>query len=221
MGHALRMLLLSICLASVSSAWAGPPDLLVGLHIQATQMELQYSSSVRKTDFSRLDLLWREPLNEWMDGSVKLGYIDLTQDSNPIPTGQSTSGNTVGLGLQFHLYRGDRLKLHVDVDYQYADTSADLSGQQVDIRWHQLSGQVGADFRFIQYSYLSLAVGSVAIDGEERATGTVTSTLTFQSHKTGYARLGILLGVDPVSHIGIEVSSGAISGGRIFFQRWF
>jgi len=184
-------------------------------------MDLQYSSSVRKTDISSLDFLWYEPLNDWLDGSVTLGIFDLTQSSNPIPAGQSVSGNSLGLAFRIHLYRAHYLKLHADLAYKYADARADLSGQSVDMHWHQISGQLEADIRIFQYSYLTLAAGTLAIDGNERATGAITSVQSFEASQREYGRLGILIGVDQASHIGIEVSSGAITGGRIYFQRWF
>jgi hypothetical protein len=216
-----RKLLLPMLFVVSGSVWAEDSSLLVGLHIQSVRLDLKYAASVRKTDLSRLDLVWSQPLNSWLDGSVKLGILELTQSSNPIPAGQSTSGNALGLGMRFHLHHGDRLKLHADIGYQYADTTADVSGQQVDTRWHQVSGYLQADIRIVQYSYVSLALGAITIHGDENATGTVTASQSFQSKTPGFGRLGILIGVDPTSHVGIEVSSGAITGGRIYFQRWF
>ena len=216
-----RKWLLPLLIVGSGSAWAEDSSLLVGLHIQSTRLDLKYATSVRKTDLNSLELLWSEPLNSWLDGSVKLGVLDLTQSSNPIPAGQSTSGNALGLGLRFHLYRSDRLKLHTDFNYQYADTTSDVSGQKVDTRWHLVSGSLQADIRIVQYSYLSLTLGAITIHGDENATGTVTAAQSFQSKTPGFGRLGILIGVDPTSHVGIEVSAGAMAGGRIYFQRWF
>ncbi|MBI1422621.1 MAG: hypothetical protein GC149_04070 [Gammaproteobacteria bacterium] len=221
MRHSILFFVFPLLLGIARTGWSASPSLLVGLHIQSTRMDLQYADSVRKTDLSRLDLVWDQTLNSVLEGSISIGFIDLTQSGNPIPAGQSTSGNSLGLGLRVHLYRGDRLHLHADMNYQYADTSADVSGQKVDISWHQLTGEIQADIRVYQYSYLSLAVGSLAINGDESATGTVTAAQTFKNDQSAYGRLGVLLGVDQASHIGIEVSSGSVAGGRIFFQRWF
>jgi hypothetical protein len=217
-----RKLLLPILLVISHGVRAESQNLLVGLDIQSIRMELQYPDAVRKTDLSSLDLLWYEPLNSWLDGSLKLGVLDdITQSSNPIAAGQTLSGNSLGLGLRFHLYRSERLSLHANLDYQYTDTTVDQPGQSVEMRWHQVSGQFEADIQLVQYSFLSLAVGAVAIDGDERATGTVTSLQTFTNDKPGFGRLGVKIGVDPTSHIVIEVSAGSIAGGRISFQRWF
>ena len=222
MRRSILFFLLPLLLLGIArTGWSAPPSLLVGLHIQSTRMDWQYSGSVRKTDLSRLDLVWDQTLNSMLEGSISIGFVDLTQSSNPIPAGQSTSGNSLGVGLRLHLYRGDRLQLHADMNYLYADTSADVSGQKVDISWHRVSGEIEADIRFYQYSYLSLAVGSLAINGDESATGTVTAAQTFENDQSAYGRLGVLIGVDQDSHVGIEVSSGSVAGGRIFFQRWF
>lgn len=217
----LRQTLLPLLLIITGSTWANQPDLLVGLHILNTRMDFQYTASIRETELTSLELAWYEPLTDWLDGGVKLGIIDLTQSSNPLPAGQSTSGNLLGLEFRLHLYRGQNLRLHLDLAYQYTDTQADLANQKVEIRWNQLRGQLQADIRLVQYTYLTLAAGTIAIDGDERATGNITSVQPFETSQRAYGRLGVLVGVDPTSHVGIEVNSGAISGGRIFFQRWF
>lgn len=210
-----------LLLAGSSPARAADSTLLVGLHIQSQRLELAYPNAVRSTSLSRLDLIWHEQLNSWLDGSIRLGKFNLTQDSNPIPAGQAGSGNALGLGLTFHLYRGDRLRLQTDLDYQYADSNAELTGQTVDLRWHQLSGQLRAELRLIRYSYLSLTAGAIAIHGDERASGTITSVQSFHSDRSDYTRLAFVLGLDPASYIGIEVDAGSIAGERLYFQRWF
>jgi len=194
---------------------------LAGLQIQATSLQLQYPNAVRETRLSRLEFLWHEQLNNWLDGDIRLGTLLLSQSSNPLPAGQSTRGNDLGLGLDFRLYQGDILHLHVDARYRYTACDAQLASQQVTQRWHQVSLQLQGDFRLYRFSYLSLAVGSLAIDGEEVASGTVNSVESFHSETPGYARLGVSLGLDPDSHIGIEVSAGSVRGGYLTFQRWF
>jgi len=194
---------------------------LVGLHIQATRLQLQYPNEVRETRLSRLELLWHEQLNSWLDGDIRLGTLLLSQSSNPLPAGQSTRGNDLGLGLNFRLYQGDLLRLHVDTRYRYTTCDAQLASQQVTQRWHQVSVRLQGDLRLDRFSYLSLAVGALAIDGEEVASGTVNSVQSFHSDTPGYARLGVSLGLDPDSHIGIEVSAGSVRGGYLTFQRWF
>lgn len=197
------------------------PKLLVGLHLQSQRLELAYSGVVRRTHLDRLDLVWHEQLSPWLNGNIRLGKFNLTQDSNPIAAGQSGSGNTLGLGLGFRLYHGDQFHLQFKLGYQYATSTDELAGQTVDLRWHQVSGEVRADIRLIRYSYLRLAAGAMAIDGDERASGTVNSVHNFKSDRSGYGRLGIIIGLDPSSHIGLEVDTGSITGGRITFQRWF
>lgn len=213
------LLLLLLSIAPFARAEDGA--LLVGLRIQSARVHLTYSGAIRRSDISRLEAVWHERLNPWLDGSIQLGRLNFSQDSNPIPAGQATSGESLGVGLQVHLYRGNRLRLQTDLNYQYIDTTSGLAGQTVDIHWHQVSGQLQSELRLFQYSYLQLAVGAIAIHGDERATGTIASVQSFNNDKNGYIRLGFLLGLDPASHIGIEVDGGAISGGRLTFQRWF
>ncbi|MEJ2362308.1 MAG: hypothetical protein P8Z75_12935 [Gammaproteobacteria bacterium] len=213
--------LLILLLGYLTPALSRAQTLQVGLHIQSERLDLAYAQSVRNTDLSRLNLVWHEQLASWLDGTIHLGKFRLTQDSNPIPAGQATDGTTIGLGLRFHLYRGSRLDIASDLGYQYADSTASLSGQTVNMSWHQVSGQIQASIRLFSYSYLSLAAGALAIHGDERASGTITSVNSFHNNTSGFARAGLLLGLDRDSHIGIEVDTGAVTGGRIVFQRWF
>lgn len=220
MPHTAAILLVLLWLSGIPGQ-ASAQNLQVGLHIQSERLKLVYDQSVRQTDISRLDLVWHETLNPWLDGSIRLGKFRLTQDSNPIPAGQATVGTSLGLGLRFYLHRGPRLQLSTDLGYQYTDSSASLSGQTVDMSWHQVSGEIAANIRLVGNSYLSLGAGAVSIHGDERASGTVTSVKTFQSDTSGFARLGLLIGLDHASHIGLEVDTGSIAGARIAFQRWF
>lgn len=213
------LLLLFLLLTPVVHAESA--SLLVALHIQSTRLDLTYPSGVRNTEISSLSLLWAEPLTSSLDGYVKLSTVDWTQTSNPVAEGQSTSGNALALGLQVYLFRSDALRVHADLGYEYTDTSTDQAAQKVAIRWHQMSGQLTTNIRLFRYTDLMLAVGGLTIDGKETATGTVNSTMTFDATKRTFTQAGLLIGVDQYSHIGIEMNAGAMSGGRIYFQRWF
>lgn len=221
--HRLRHLTGALLLLSLISiaGQAYAQNLQVGLHIESERLQLAYDQSVRQTDISSLTLVWHEPLTPWMDGSIRLGKFRLTQDTNPIPAGQATVGTLIGLSLHFPLYRGSRLQLRTDVGYQYTDSTASLTGQTVDMNWHQVSGQLAADLRLFRYSYLTVSVGTIAIHGNERDSGTLTSVYSFHSNTSGFARLGLLIGLDPTSHIGLEIDTGSIVGARIAFQRSF
>jgi len=194
---------------------------LAGLHIQATTLQLRYSNEVRETRLSRLEFLWQERLNSWLDGQIFLGTLLLSQGSNPLPAGQSTHGSDLGLGLTFRLYEGDSLQLHADAGYRYTDCDATLADQSIQQRWHQLDFRLQSDIHLYRFSYLSLALGAITINGEEVASGTVNSVRDFRSDKPGYARFGLNLGLDPDSYIGIEVSAGSVQGGFLTFRRWF
>jgi hypothetical protein len=136
-----RILPFALLLLSCGGVQAENLNLLVSLQLQSTQLNLNYPSGERTTDVNSLDFIWDETLTPWLDGGLKLGLLDITQSSNPIPAGQSASGDFIGMGLRFHLYRGDRLHLFTDIDYQYNETSSDLPNQRVELRWHQLSAQ--------------------------------------------------------------------------------
>lgn len=201
--------------------WAEEVDLLVGFHIKVTQIDLQYSDAIHATDLNSIEIVWHQFLNSWLGGNIKIGYLGVTQGSNPIPEAQSTNGEYLGIGLRFQLHNTDALKLYIDADYLYADTNSGTSGQLIEMRWHQLSAQLQAEFRLFQYSYLTLGAGTLSINGDQVASGTILGVSSFENANSEFGRLGIKFGVDPNSHIGIEVFGGAMEGGQIYFQRWF
>jgi hypothetical protein len=216
-----RILLFPTLFLAANVAWAEDPPLLVGLNIQAITLNLKYPGEVRDTRIDSLVLYWDQPLNTWLDGSITMALLDISQGSNPIAAGQALSGNALGLGLQFHLLQTELMKLHVDMNYLYVDASGDAQDQNVNMHWQQISGQLQADIHAWQYSFFYLAAGVLSISGTENATGTIDSSLSFKSDSPTYGRFGIKIGVDPTGYIGIEVATGSIAGGQIYFQRRF
>lgn len=218
MRHTSRYFLLLLCLFLAPMAKA-QTSLLIATHIQSARIDLAYpADEVRKTEFNSLILRWEEPLSPWLDGQIDIGVLDVTQSSNPITEGQSTEGQTLALGLRFHLYESRALKLNTDLGYQYARTRNSQSGLGVELRWQQVDAAFVANIHLFRYSYLVLTAGAVAIDGKEIDSG---ATLEFDANQHFFGSAGVLLGLDQNGHIGIEVSSGTIRGGRIYFQRWF
>lgn len=218
-----QLLLLSLFFVTSSGVKAAEElPLLVGFNIQFYSMNLKYpDGDVRKTKINSLLLYWDQPLNGWLDGTFTMELLDVSQDSNPIPAGQAGSGASLGVGLVFHLYQSNLLHLHTDFTYKYVDTSGSLQDQNVNMTWNQESLQLQADIRIFQYSYIYFAGGILYANGTERASGPINSSLSFNSNTPEYARFGVRIGVDPTGFIGIEVATGSIAGGQIYFQRWF
>ena len=216
-------LLFTVYLASLpAQAWSGDNDQLdVAIEIGGNRMDLDFAGDRRDTRFDFIEVRWYERLLSHLDGGVTLGYLDVSQAANPLPAAQSTSGQFLEVGLRAYVYQSDFLELVSDIRYRYSSTSGSLSGQDIDWSWHQ--GSIGLQTALLIASRVRFTAGisATTIDGEQTATGPVTQITDFGEEKSLSAHAGARLTLDHTGHVGIEISSGSLRGGRIYFQRWF
>jgi hypothetical protein len=193
----------------------------VAFVIEKQEIDLDFSGTTRETDFDSLQLHWYTGLMSHLDGSIVLGFIDTSQSSNPFPEGQNTSGNFLEFGLRAYYYRGEKFKLSSGFNYRYADTSNSQTSQDINWRWHQGTVDLLAQVQVANFLELQLGASAIFIDGEERASGTITQLIDFEGkdHLSGHAAAQIIL--DRTGRIGIKIDTGSLRGGQIYFARWF
>jgi len=193
----------------------------VGLEFGQDKIDLDYSGMQRETRLSRLGVLWYEKLSPAIIGGVELGYLEFTQYSNPIPAGQTGSGEYIGLNLSFLFVETAHFDLLTRLDYRYNDARHSLDGQKLNWDWHE--GRIGiySIFKFSPAFSLSLGASAIAIDGREAASGTITEAQPFKADEPFSGHLGLDLGLDHAGTIGIEIDTGSLRGGRLSFQRIF
>ena len=193
----------------------------VGLEFGQDKIDLDYSGVQRETRLSRLGVLWYEKLSPSIVGGVELGYLEFTQYSNPIPAGQTGSGEYIGLNLAFLLIETTHFDLLTRLDYRYNDARHSLDDQKINWDWHEGSIGIYSTFKFSNAISLTLGASALAIDGRESATGTITEAQPFKADEPFSGHVGLDLGLDHAGTIGIEISTGSLRGGRLSFQRIF
>lgn len=219
MRYPLLIFMFSLSLSPLASAESRGLD--VGIAIGQHKIDWDYSGNLRETRLSQLDVAWQERLAPAIRGGIELGYLELTQYSNPIPVGQTGSGGYLGLNLSFLIISTADFELYTRLGYRYSEVSKSATDQSVDWDWHQ--GQIGlySKFRLTESFRLLLGASALAIDGRERAEGTVTSAQPFKAAEPLSGHIGLQLGLDHTGTIGIKIDSGSLRGGRITFQRIF
>lgn len=216
-----RLLLSTLCLLVATPLAAESPRILVGMNIAGHELDLNFGNQTRDTSIDSLDIYWYEKLSSRIEGGLVLGYLEITQVDNPIEAGQAMAGEYLGITLRINLLQASRFYVFTDFRYRYSSADRALSGQEVDWQWHQGWIELGTELGLGDSLALTASGGIMRISGRERATGAVTQVTSFDSADSAYARAGLKLLLDPYSHVGIEGSTGAIAGGRIYFQRYF
>ena len=106
-----KSLLLLGCLFS-SPSWANydPTVSDFALFIQYTDMDWAYPATSRQTTTTRLLAVWHEYFSPSLKGGLRLGYLDLSQASNPLPSAQNSTGYS--LGFDIHALLVEQRMLH-------------------------------------------------------------------------------------------------------------
>jgi hypothetical protein len=209
--------------------WSAMPSMLhaetrgldVSLAIFQDTFDFNYSGDIRETKFNGLAVAWTEPLAPTILGGIELGYLEISQYSNPIPAGQTGSGDFLGLNLSFLMIDTPRYRLLTRLGYRYSETRHTVEGQAVQLDWNQGLIELEGSMQYSENLTMTLSVGAIAIDGREDAQGDITASQPFRSDQTVLGHAGLKLGLDPDSYIGIQVDMGAMWGGQIIFGRFF
>lgn len=193
----------------------------VSLAIFQDTFDFNYSGDIRETKFNGLRVAWVEPLSPTILGGIELGYLEISQYSNPIPTGQTGSGGFLGLNLSFLMIDNPRYRLLTRLGYRYSETRHAVEGQDVQLDWNQGLIELEGTMHYSERVTITLAVGAISIDGREVAQGDISESQPFRSDQAILGHAGVKLGLDPDSYIGIQVDMGAMWGGQIIFGRFF
>jgi len=205
-----------------NSASAQQTDYIeAALNIQVVDVDLDFEGSIRTTQFDSLEFELREQLAENIEGTVHFGYLDVTQNSNPIFAGTNTTGGYLGFDLRWHLIKGQQFKLMSLFDYRYAFTDTSYDGQRIEWDWHQTSLALHSRTTISKNFSLGLGVSYLTINGVEKASGTLNQNLDFKAKDSLTGHIGLQLELDQDGQIGVELKTGSLQGGMITFQQSF
>ncbi|BAV34177.1 hypothetical protein SCL_1886 [Sulfuricaulis limicola] len=221
-------LLLIFILPAVAEA-AGPlvpadnnaSNLDFSLRFARAKMPLDYAGRTQDGTSSWLGVSLREQVSRRVTLGMYGGYAWLTQTNNPVTAGIELDGFHAGFSLHAVLLEGQRASLYGTLDYGYQKTDHKSDAQTVVIDWVQPQAQLGATLTLARNWRLYGGGNYGKIDGEERATGSINHTLSFERGAQSGGFLGLDLNVETDGYIGIEARSGLMRGVDIYFKRRF
>ncbi|MDH5572785.1 MAG: hypothetical protein OEY89_13550 [Gammaproteobacteria bacterium] len=191
-------------------------------HYQSYKTDWLYTdNSIQRTSISHLGIGWTETLSEYLNGGLKAGYLDVTQANNPLSTARITEGHYFGIHLNSIPVNIEWFRLLIGIGYTYNNTDKQEPGQNIEMIWHQTVLNAQATFQLIPRLSFTLGAKLTWIDGEERATGTLTQIRTFEQNKLQGHYASIDLATDDTGSIGVSWEGGTHEGLSVYFRRQF
>lgn len=191
------------------------------LRFARTKIPLDYAGRTNDTTSRWFGFSLREKVSKRVTLGMYGGYAWLTQTGNPLMAGIELDGFHAGFSLHGVLIEGRRASLYGALDYGYQKADHKGDTQAVVIDWAQPQAQLGVMLTPARHLRLYGGGSYGKIDGEERASGTVNHTLSFERGAQSGGFLGLDLNVETDGYIGVEARSGLVRGVEIYFKRRF
>ncbi|GAB4515136.1 MAG: hypothetical protein Tsb0026_20690 [Sulfuricaulis sp.] len=191
------------------------------LRFARSKMPLDYAGQTHDTTSRWLGFSLREKAGKRVTLGMYGGYAYITQTNNPVTAGIELDGFHAGFSLHGVLLEWQRASLYGALDYGYQKADHKSDTQTVVIDWAQPRAQLGVILALAQKWRLYGGGSYGKIDGEERASGSINRTLTFERGAQSGGFLGLDLNVEQDGYVGIEAQSGLMRGIDIYFKRRF
>jgi hypothetical protein len=191
-----------------------------GLHFSRERTTLDYAGGVTaQTAVERATLTWYEPVGARLELGMFGGYSLLTQDNRALTTGAEARGYHAGLGLRSTVFDSDALRVTFDLSYAYERVEFDDDpDQSLTLSWYTPQAQLGVAAP-LGNAVLRAGATVRAVDGQERARGTVDATTDFDNHTRTGAFAGVELKLRDGGYVGVSASGGDTHTVRFYFAR--
>ncbi|MCR4302413.1 MAG: hypothetical protein NUV51_12450 [Sulfuricaulis sp.] len=185
------------------------------------KIPLDYANRTQDSTSRWLGVSLREKAGQRVTLGMYGGYAFLTQTNNPVTAGIELEGYHAGFSLHALLMESQRLSLYSSIEYIYQKVDHKNDSQTVVIDWALPRAEIGVIAKLAPHWRFYGGGSYGKIDGEERASGSINHTLSFERGAMSGGFIGLDLNVETDGYIGIEARSGLVRGGEIYFKRRF
>jgi hypothetical protein len=189
------------------------------LRFTSAEAPLNYGNQTYDTTSRWIGVSWREKTSERVTLGMYGGYAYVTQTNNPATAGIQLDGYHVGFSLHGIILSSQHASLFYSVAYTYQKVDHKSGMQTVTIDWSEPQAQLGAIIALTKRLRLFGGGSYGSIDGQERASGTITHTTDISRDSRAGGFLGLDWNVDPDGYVGVEASAGLTRSGEIYFKR--
>jgi hypothetical protein len=213
--------LIALCLALISpvQAQGTGTDLEVFLKREVSDWRLEGGDRV-ETRLNRLGLQVSDHVTGGLWIGIHGGYVGMSQSGNPATQGMDLGGWFLGTSGRWGFLEAGPVALSLLGHYTYNDVDATLDDQRTRYSWHHYGAGLESAFR-LGAVRLRLGVDYSAVDGDEKASGSIQRTLSLSEDEAVTGRAALDLFVDPTGWISFQMESGGRRGAGIWFARRF
>ncbi len=191
------------------------------MQVEHNETRWRYANQTLTSKSSVLGVRLKERLSPRLLGSLKAGYLDLSQSGNPLPAARTTSGYYGGIELTMRLLDTAPLNLALSGGYTYTQTEGHESGTDVELRWYDTYVQLDLGVALNERLMLHASGGTLRSDGEQRVSGNTTALLEFEQTDQGYYSAGLSYWLDGTGYLSASQVGGSQEGFRFSFHRRF
>lgn len=190
----------------------------VGLAIQVSEKDFDYNDTRYTSRIDKVSLTLHEPLNNYNQAGLTIGYISLSQELNPVLSGVAMKGGFLGVILNSRLYQGNHVGLDAKWSYIYHALDSNVSSTPVTMNWHDFMLMVGVNATIGDY-WFSVGVYGQRITGNEISSAPVSRTTAFSQHAGTGTYIGVDYYVDRTGKIGFQFNEDTRSSVKVIFSR--
>ena len=207
----------------IAAAQINSPTLLeFALSAQNLTSDLKFSTNASyRTKTNQLGINWYEPFTHYFHGGLEVGYLEMTQADNTLPSAQYTSGEYAGLMLRFIPLVTEKLSLTLNLNYRYSQTSGSSIDQETQFAWNTTLFNTELEYQLTKHFGVLVAAEFHNISGEQHDSGTVSKITEFTESRQQSTRFGVNFSSNRNGVIGIERITGFRNGTRLYFLRKF
>lgn len=218
-----RLLLIFAPLFIMPRAFAdyAPGELDFSMQVEHNETRWRYANQTLTSKSSLLGVRLKERLAPRLLGSLRAGYLDLSQSGNPLPAARTTSGYYSGIELTLLLFDITPLNLTLSGGYTYRQTEGHENGTDVELRWYDTYAQLDLGVALSERLTLHASGGTLRTDGEQRVSGNTSALLDFEQTEQGYYSAGLSYWLDGTGYLRASWLGGSQEGFRFSFHRRF
>lgn len=198
-----------------------PGELDFSMEVEHNETRWRYPDQTLTSKSSILGVRLKERLAPRLLGTLKAGYLELSQSGNPLPAARTTTGYYGGLELTLQLLDTAPLNLALTGGYTYLQTDGHENDTDVEMRWYDTYAQLDLGVALNERLTLHASGGTLRSDGEQRVSGNTSSLLDFEQTDQGYYSAGLSYWLDGTGYLSASWQGGSREGFRFSFHRRF
>ncbi len=188
------------------------------LNISHIELDRVYQNKIIPTKFTSITGKGTEKLSENLKGSLIFGYQEQIQNENSILAARYAVGYFFGISVNYSVLRTGSYQLSIPAKYRYHQLEGKEAKQTMNITWYDIALGIENYFNVGSNTQLLADVSVFKESGNERATGLLSQSISFESKSNVTYSVGIAYNLDSGGLLAVKWLQGAEQGFQLLFE---